>query len=105
MARGDGPGDNQPENVRRIPKPGIELPAAERESITSALTEFDAAIAPLASSTPNQCPRLLDGGREHLASRGPPAHLAGADRYVVTNSSFTADFFGERWEVRPPRKE
>lgn len=62
VARGDGPGDNQPENVRRIPKPGIELPAAERESITAGLAELDAAIAPLASSTPDQRPRLFDGG-------------------------------------------
>jgi hypothetical protein len=58
-ARGDGPGDNHPENVRRMPKPGIELPAAERASITAAIADLDAAIAPLASSTEPQVQELL----------------------------------------------
>jgi dienelactone hydrolase len=58
-ARGDGPGDNHPENVRRIPKPGIELPTAERAALTAALAELDAAIALLASSTDPQVQELL----------------------------------------------
>jgi hypothetical protein len=42
-----------------MPKPGIELPAAERASITAALAELDAAIAPLASSTDPLVQELL----------------------------------------------
>ncbi len=42
--RADGPADNIPENVRRIPKPGIDVPPAEREKLERQLGEFAAVI-------------------------------------------------------------
>lgn len=44
LAEADGPKDNQPDAVRRMPKPGIEVPAADRETLESGLAELDAAI-------------------------------------------------------------
>ena len=36
-AEADGPGDNHPDAVRRIPKPGIEVPAADRAALEAGL--------------------------------------------------------------------
>ena len=36
-ARADGPSDNQPDNVRRVPPPGIEIPEAGRSSLQARL--------------------------------------------------------------------
>lgn len=55
----DGPGDNHPENVRRIPKLGVELPAADREALEAALQELDAAVASLIKSKDPQVQELL----------------------------------------------
>ena len=35
----DGPADNQPDNVRRVPKLGLEVPAAARQTLEAGLTE------------------------------------------------------------------
>ena len=58
-ARGDGPGDNRPGEVRRIPKPGIELPAEVREALTSELRRLDDAVAPLLASKDPATQELL----------------------------------------------
>ncbi|QDU26871.1 hypothetical protein ETAA8_19550 [Anatilimnocola aggregata] len=39
-ARGDGPADNQTENVRRIPKLGVEVPAEKRAELEAGLKEL-----------------------------------------------------------------
>jgi dienelactone hydrolase len=39
-ARADGPDDNKPENVRRVPKPGIEVAPADRQSLEEGLGEL-----------------------------------------------------------------
>src|SRR5438874_252056 len=45
VARGDGPGDNNPDNVKRIPALGIEVPADVRQELEQGLralkTEID----------------------------------------------------------------
>ena len=58
-AEADGPGDNHPNAVRRIPKPGIEVPAADRAALEAGLAELDAAIAPLAARKDERTLELL----------------------------------------------
>ncbi len=41
----DGPADNIPEQVRRIPPPGIELPVGERAQLQKELDQLAAAMA------------------------------------------------------------
>jgi pimeloyl-ACP methyl ester carboxylesterase len=41
---GDGPADNTPENVRRVPKRGIEVPADRRESLQAGLQQLQQSI-------------------------------------------------------------
>ncbi|HUY36224.1 MAG TPA: prolyl oligopeptidase family serine peptidase [Pirellulales bacterium] len=48
-ARADGPTDNLPDQVRRIPKLGIEIPADERAKLQEELDDLDKAIQELAS--------------------------------------------------------
>ncbi len=50
VARGDGPQDNIPENVRRIPKLGIEVADSVRQELTTELAQLDALIQPLRQS-------------------------------------------------------
>ncbi|HVX10930.1 MAG TPA: hypothetical protein VHC22_07115 [Pirellulales bacterium] len=50
VARADGPGDNVPNKVRPIPKPGIEVPAERAESLEKKLAELGDALAKLKSS-------------------------------------------------------
>jgi hypothetical protein len=46
-ALADGPADNIAANVRRIPKLGIEVPAADREGLEAGLAELEKLITPL----------------------------------------------------------
>ncbi len=50
--RADGPADNNPETVRRVPLLGVEVPAPVREELTKGLTELKQAIAAL-EANPN----------------------------------------------------
>lgn len=45
--RADGPADNDPAKVRRVPKLGVEVPAEDRRKIEQGLAEFDKHIARL----------------------------------------------------------
>ncbi|HEY2157325.1 MAG TPA: hypothetical protein VGH33_16980, partial [Isosphaeraceae bacterium] len=47
-ARGDGPADNIPMNVRRIPPPGVEVPAEDRKELEEGLATLGQAIDRLA---------------------------------------------------------
>jgi hypothetical protein len=44
VAEADGPADNLPDSVRRIPKLGIEVPAAERQTLAAELDKLEQAI-------------------------------------------------------------
>jgi hypothetical protein len=44
----DGPADNNPETVRRLPKPGVEVPAEQREQLEGGLTKLKESIDLLA---------------------------------------------------------
>ncbi|MCE9605838.1 MAG: hypothetical protein K8U03_13160 [Planctomycetia bacterium] len=55
--RADGPTDNKPADVRRIPKLGVELPAATKAELEAGLKELDDALAPLLKSKE---PRVLE---------------------------------------------
>jgi dienelactone hydrolase len=44
MALADGPADNKPEAVRRIPKLGIEISPADRQALEAGLVKLEAAI-------------------------------------------------------------
>src|SRR5262249_24520380 len=57
--RADGPADNDPEKVRRIPALGIEVPAAEREELTTLLSALEAAIDVLAKKDDPHIRELL----------------------------------------------
>ncbi len=48
IVRGDGPADNIPTSVRRIPPPGIEVPAHDRAELESGLSALGKAIEGLA---------------------------------------------------------
>jgi dienelactone hydrolase len=50
VAWADGPKDNLPGEVRRIPKPGITVPPADRETLEKGLTDLQAAIDELRQS-------------------------------------------------------
>jgi hypothetical protein len=50
MARADGPADNIPANVRRIPKLGIDVPADRKEKLDAGLAKLQAAIDKLRNS-------------------------------------------------------
>ena len=43
----DGPADNRPENVRRVPPPGIEVPAVDRKALEDGLKTLGDAIEQL----------------------------------------------------------
>jgi acetyl esterase/lipase len=58
-ARADGPLDNHPDNVRRIPKLGIEVPAERREELEAKLLKLNTAIQPLAKSKDPRTVELL----------------------------------------------
>lgn len=49
-ALADGPADNIPSNVRRIPKPGVEVPPPVRQELTEGLRELRAELDELAKS-------------------------------------------------------
>lgn len=49
-ALADGPQDNVPDNVRRIPKLGIELSDADLKGLEDGLAKLDAALAPVRNS-------------------------------------------------------
>ncbi len=46
-ALADGPADNRPENVRRVPKVGIEVAPADRKALDDGLASLGKAIEPL----------------------------------------------------------
>lgn len=46
-AKADGPGDNLPDNVRRVPKPGIEVPADRATALRNELAALEKQIAEL----------------------------------------------------------
>ncbi|HEX7445932.1 MAG TPA: hypothetical protein VF306_00225, partial [Pirellulales bacterium] len=45
--RADGPGDNLPDRARRIPKPGIEVPAETRQALKEKLSALNRQIEEL----------------------------------------------------------
>jgi len=47
----DGPADNSPDSVRRIPKPGIEVPEADRQELEAGLQKLGADLVELQKST------------------------------------------------------
>jgi dienelactone hydrolase len=55
----DGPQDNIPANVRRIPKLGIEVPAERRAKLEAGLRELEERLAPLRASQHAQTRELL----------------------------------------------
>ncbi|PYI84465.1 MAG: hypothetical protein DME26_13215 [Verrucomicrobia bacterium] len=55
----DGPGDNLPDKVRRVPPPGIAIPAADRSELESGVAELDKVIDSLRANLKSK-PALLD---------------------------------------------
>lgn len=56
---GDGLRDNDPTNVRRIPRPGIDVPSADRQMLESRLKELAVAIGKLRARNDQQTAELL----------------------------------------------
>ena len=66
----DGAGDNQPDNVRRIPPPGVEVPAADRDELQKGADRLGAEIEGLQKSlSPQQRDLLPDVQIYHNAIR------------------------------------
>ena len=59
LAIADGPADNIPANVRRIPKIGVEVPADVRADLESGLKELKTQIDALAQMNNPQTRQLL----------------------------------------------
>src|SRR3954463_5937280 len=55
----DGPADNRPENVRRIPKVGIEVPPGDRKALEDGLASLARAIEPLRAKKDARTAALL----------------------------------------------
>ncbi|MEQ8786159.1 MAG: prolyl oligopeptidase family serine peptidase [Pirellulaceae bacterium] len=55
----DGPADNHPESVRRVPKLGIELSQQQRQEIQQGLATLERAIAPLKNRKDPRTQELL----------------------------------------------
>src|SRR5262249_46389555 len=55
----DGPADNNPEKVRRVPELGIELPEADRQELTKQLDPLKAAIDELGKKPDARTRELL----------------------------------------------
>ena len=81
----DGPQDNLPDNVRRIPKLGIEVPAEQRAELEQELRRLQAAIELLGT--------LVPGGREWL--RAGLVLRRGAGGGDAEQTAFFAAFPGE----------
>lgn len=56
---GDGPADNQPDNVRKVPPPGISVPAADRAELEAGIADLGHEIDDLKASLKSK-PALLD---------------------------------------------
>ena len=50
VARADGPGDNLPDNVRRIPQPGVAVPEGDRTELQTGIDALGREITELKSS-------------------------------------------------------
>lgn len=59
FAKADGPGDNLPDNVRRIPPPGIAVPDADRAELSAGIAQLGREIDSLKASLKGK-PALLD---------------------------------------------
>ncbi|MEX0586620.1 MAG: hypothetical protein WD176_08250, partial [Pirellulales bacterium] len=59
LSRADGPADNLAGQVRRIPKLGIDVPAADRRELEQGLAKLAAAIQLLAKKTDARTKTLL----------------------------------------------
>src|SRR5262245_45790670 len=55
----DGPGDNVPDNVRRIPPPGVKIPDADRAELEKGVAALSEEIKSLRESLKNK-PALLE---------------------------------------------
>jgi hypothetical protein len=79
-AGADGPGDNQPENVRRIPPPGIAVPAGDRAELEAGIKALDQEIEAL---------RTLHAGKPALLDLLPDIQIfTNAARYALTYDEF-----------------
>src|SRR5438876_11027846 len=58
-AMADGPADNDPAKVRRVPKLGIDVPAAKRAELEAGLMKLRSAIDALASRKDGRITELL----------------------------------------------
>lgn len=59
LALADGPADNIPTNVRRIPKLGIEVPAARKAKLEAGLRNLESKLSALRQSKDAQAAELL----------------------------------------------
>ncbi|MBS0209744.1 MAG: prolyl oligopeptidase family serine peptidase [Planctomycetes bacterium] len=57
--RADGPKDNVPQQVRRIPPPGVPVPEADRTAIEADLKQLEAKLEPLRALARGKQPALL----------------------------------------------
>src|SRR5262249_21306719 len=58
VARADGPKDNIPDNVRKIPPPRVKVPDADRQELDTGLAELQALIAHVTSTEQGQAESL-----------------------------------------------
>ena len=61
VALADGPADNAPEKIRRVPKLGIEVPADVRQKLEERLAGLDKKIADLQQRNDKRIGELLPG--------------------------------------------
>src|SRR5262245_58799645 len=66
----DGPADNSPDRVRQVPKPGIEVPAADRADLERGLAELKEAVGGLSKKTDRLTADLLPDVEIYLKAVG-----------------------------------
>src|SRR5579871_4134047 len=59
VLRADGPKDNVPQQVRRIPPPGVPVPEADRTAIEADLKALEAKLEPIRALARGKQPALL----------------------------------------------
>ena len=80
VARADGPGDNLPDNVRRIPPPGVAVPDADRAELQTGIDALGKEI--------NTLQKSLKGKKELIELIPDVQIYHNAVRYALTYNEF-----------------
>jgi acetyl esterase/lipase len=89
-ARADGPADNDPDHVRPVPKPGIEVPEADRKELEAGLAKLGALLEEILPGGPKASDRVerIDGIPERWDDYADVAVFHRAVRVALEDREF-----------------